>query len=55
MSTNRLIEHDGKRLTVAQWSIETGIPQGTIHARFKRLNWPTGKALTTPTRKGAKL
>ncbi len=53
---NRHITHNGKTLTVAQWSDITGIKYGTIHARV-RYGWSIHKTLTTPVKtmiKGAK-
>ena len=34
--TNVFVEYDGRRLTVAQWARELGIPTQTIHARIRR-------------------
>jgi hypothetical protein len=33
---NRLLTHDGRTLTVAQWAHTLGIPVGTIHSRLSR-------------------
>jgi hypothetical protein len=46
-----LYEHNGERLTLAEWSIRTGIPKNTLFVRIKRNGWPVNKALTTPVRK----
>lgn len=45
--SNRVIEYDGKRLTIAQWSSETGIKPHTIRRRLE-LGWTIEKALKTP-------
>lgn len=34
--TNVFVEHNGRRLTVAQWARELDIPTQTIHARIRR-------------------
>ena len=52
--TNRLIEYDGERLTLMQWSRRTGLSKHTISRRLKS-GWSVEKTLTTPlhaTRKG---
>ena len=49
---NRFLDHDGKRLTTAQWALVTDIPTRTIEKRLK-LGWPVAKALTTPIRRAA--
>lgn len=40
----------GKRLIVADWARETGLPRGVIGNRI-RLGWPPERALTEPIRK----
>lgn len=45
--TNRIIEHDGERLTLMQWSRRTGLSKHTISRRI-RLGWSVEKTLTTP-------
>ena len=45
---NVFIEHDGKRLTVKDWSDLTGIPFTTLRTRMKA-GWPTERILD-PTR-----
>ena len=45
--TNRFIEHDGQRLTLMQWSRQTGLSKHTISMRIKK-GWSIDKALTTP-------
>lgn len=42
---NRFIEINGKTLTVAQWSDETGIPRSTISRRLNEMNMPPEQAL----------
>jgi hypothetical protein len=44
----KTLEHDGKQLTIAKWSKETGLPEATIRDRIK-LGWTTERALTTPS------
>jgi nitrogen fixation protein len=41
----RKIEHNGKKLTVAEWSRETGLAAGTIQERLKN-GWEVSTALT---------
>lgn len=41
----KLIEHDGKSLTIHEWSELTGIPYDTLVSRLKR-HWPIHRALT---------
>ncbi len=42
------LEHNGRSMTLRQWSIETGLPIGTIQDRIKG-GWDTARALTTPS------
>jgi hypothetical protein len=49
--SNVFLEHDGKRLTIAEWARVTGIGETTIGARL-RLGWPAAAALSTPVDKG---
>ena len=42
---NRVIEHDGRKLTVTQWARELGIPASTISRRFHR-GHPIDKVLS---------
>lgn len=44
---NRFLEFDGRRMTLAQWSRETGIRVGTIWARIEVQGWTIHDALTT--------
>lgn len=43
------LAHDGRELTLTEWSRFTGLSINTIRSRLHRLGWPTDKALTTPT------
>lgn len=43
---NRVIEYDGKTLTLAQWSDETGLNYFTLWSRLQK-GWSVEKALTT--------
>jgi len=47
MATKK-IEHNGKKLTVAEWSKDTGIAEGTIRDRLK-LGWDVERTLTAPS------
>ncbi len=44
--TNRLIEHDGLVLTVAQWGTRLGMQGQTITKRIDIWNWPLSRALS---------
>lgn len=44
-SSNRVIEYQGQRKTLAQWADLSGLRIGTLHARLKR-GWPIDRALT---------
>lgn len=46
-SSNRRLEHEGRSLTLAQWSRELGAGRGTISARLKR-GFSVSQALATP-------
>lgn len=48
--SNRIIEFNGKTMTLSQWADATGIPSPTLGARINRLKWPIERALTTPLR-----
>ncbi len=43
--SNRMLEHEGKSMTLAQWSRETGLQRGCIAARIQR-GWSVSRALT---------
>jgi hypothetical protein len=47
---NRIVEHEGKRLTISQWSILTGLHKHTIRVRLNS-GWSSIDALTYPLRK----
>lgn len=47
--SNRLITHDGKTLTVAEWSERTGLGESTIAYRIK-IGWSASRAITTSAR-----
>lgn len=49
-SRNRWLEHDGRRMTLAEWGLETGIGPELIRARIDRCGWSVAKALTSPAR-----
>ncbi len=44
--SNRIIEFQGQRLTLAEWSERTGIKSFTIAARIDNFGWSVEKALT---------
>lgn len=44
----RLIEYEGRSLTVSQWAARLGVKPLTIDARFKA-GWPIEKALNKPS------
>ena len=45
---NRLIEFEGRRMTIAQWGREHGLPRYVIRARISQHGWSIQRALTTP-------
>lgn len=52
-SANSIIEHDGRRLTQAEWVERTGIKQGTISYRI-RSGWTPAEALCLTPHLGLK-
>ena len=42
---NRLIEYQGKKQTLSEWSRELGIHLSTLHGRLKRSDWDMAKAV----------
>jgi hypothetical protein len=44
----KLITCDGKTLSAAEWSIESGIPSPTIRYRVNKLKWPPKRAIWEP-------
>ena len=46
---SRIIEFNGERLTMIEWSNKIGISEGTLFARLKS-GWSINKALSTPLR-----
>ncbi len=46
----RRIEARGRRLTIREWSIETGLSEWTIRDRLRR-GWPAWKAVTVRVRR----
>jgi hypothetical protein len=44
----KLYTHAGRSLTLANWSIVTGIPLNTLHVRLSRQGWSIEQALSTP-------
>lgn len=49
---NRFLEYNGKKLTIAQWSRETGINRYALRDRLKR-GWSIEDSLTRPIRSSA--
>lgn len=49
MSTNRVLEHKGRKQTMTQWAREVGMEPGTLWARLNS-GWSTQKAITQPLR-----
>lgn len=47
---SHMIEHDGRRMSLADWSREFGVHHKTILDRFKK-GWTVEAALTTPPRR----
>ncbi len=45
----QLIEFQGKKLSIQQWSVVTGIPESTIRARINQFGWSVEDALTIPS------
>jgi hypothetical protein len=45
------LEHDGRRMTISQWSRETGFGLGTISVRLKA-GWSVEDTLTIPPERG---
>lgn len=50
-SRTRMITYNGRTQCMTDWAIEVGMPFSCLKTRIDRLNWPVGKALTTPSRK----
>jgi len=46
---NRFIEHEGRRLTLAEWSEESGIAYSTLRQRLKN-GWSFARAVSAPLR-----
>lgn len=53
-SSSRFIEAYGKKLTIKQWSRETGIKRSTIEKRIDKYGWSSIDAISKPTRKTSK-
>lgn len=46
-STNFLVEYNGEKKTLMQWSEELELPYHTLYARLKKYGWTVDKAFTT--------
>lgn len=44
--TSKYIEYNGKKQTIAEWAVETGIKMGTLWRRLRKTNWSTEDILT---------
>ena len=49
--SNHVLEYNGERHTLTEWSEITGLSVGTIGARLRLLGWGIEKALTRPCRR----
>lgn len=47
-SNNRIIEFDGRSMTLAEWGRVTGVARATLERRIDRYGWSIERALTTP-------
>lgn len=47
---NRVLELNGERRTIGEWSVKLGIGWSTIRNRVDRYGWTIEKALTTPVK-----
>lgn len=50
MHNNIILEHDGKRMCVAEWAELLGISYWTLYQRVTKLGYSAEKALTKPVR-----
>jgi hypothetical protein len=50
--SSRYLEHDGERLTVAEWAERMGVSAWVIENRLRR-GWPTGRIFEPPRQKPA--
>lgn len=46
--TNRLIEFNGKTMTITAWAISLGMSHDHLSHRLGKLGWSVSRALTTP-------
>jgi hypothetical protein len=47
---NRILEHDGRRMTMVEWAEAVGLNYKTLKERLTQLGWSVEKSLTTPAR-----
>lgn len=45
---NKILEYNGERKCIAEWSDITGLSQGLIIGRINKLKWTAERTLTTP-------
>jgi hypothetical protein len=50
-TNNRVVEHNGKAMCIAEWSEVSGIPFHALVDRIDKLGWSFEEALTRPLRK----
>lgn len=50
-STNTVLELDGVKHTIQEWSRKLGMKKSVISMRLNKYGWSVEKALTTPVRK----
>ena len=48
--SNRVLDLDGRSMTIADWAEETGIDSRTIRSRIDKYGWSIRTALTAPVR-----
>jgi len=42
------LTYNGKTQTLTEWSLEIGIPYGTLRSRIDQYGWSIEESLTTP-------
>lgn len=53
-TSSRLVEFDGRVLTLAEWARALGINYKTLHNRIEACGWSVYRAFTTPCRSWSK-
>lgn len=49
--SNKIIEYNGERKTMAEWAKQIGISEATLHRRINKLHWSMEQAITTPVKR----